>query len=131
MKGFIIKKNIFFTITLPLLLWTALMFTVSTFPGKKLPEVSLWQWDKLAHCAEFIIFSILLIRYLYLGRTFTLVTAWKIGIIIGIVYAGLDELHQIPIPNRCCTWQDFVADMSGVVLGTYIAVRFFKRKAGI
>ena len=125
------KKNKFLTITLPLLLWTALMIVVSSTPGDKLPEVDIWGWDKLAHCAEYIVFSFLLFRYFFLVRTFTIENAWRLGVIISIIYAGLDELHQIPIPNRICTWQDFVADICGVGIGVYGGVKYFSRKNGV
>ena len=107
------------------------MIVVSSTPGDKLPEVDLWSWDKLAHCAEFAVFSFLLLKYLFLGRAFTIVNALKLGAAIGIIYAGLDELHQILIPNRICSWLDFVADVCGVGIGVYGGVTYFRRKTGV
>lgn len=126
MKTF--KHNNFLTITLPLVLWTALMIAVSSTPGKKLPEVGLWNFDKFAHTIEYFIFSFLLFRYLYLDKNVSLAKAIKLGIIIGIAYGGLDELHQMLIPNRMCTWQDFVADTIGVLTGFYATCLFYKWK---
>lgn len=123
-----IKKMNFFIITLPLILWTMLMVAVSSTPGQKLPEVGVWNFDKFAHCVEYFIFSLLLFRYIFLCRKKKLFQATKLTAIISVVYAGLDELHQWPIPNRCCTWQDFAADSIGVVAGVYIAYTFYKRK---
>ncbi len=121
-------KNKFLTLTLPFLLWTALMIAVSSTPGKKLPEVGLWNFDKFAHWVEYFIFSFLLFRYMHLGRNVSMAGTLKLGIIISIAYAGLDELHQMAIPNRLCTWQDFVADTIGVITGFYAAYRFYRRK---
>jgi len=73
--------------------------------------------------------------FIILGLVYTLPGFWLSGwlssgggIVIGVIYAGIDELHQIPIPNRLGTWQDFVADSLGVGIGIYAAVRYFGRK---
>ena len=128
MPKLLTTQNKFLTLTLPLILWTALMMIVSSTPGKKLPEVPMWNFDKFAHCVEYLVFSILLFRYMYLRKNISFIRVVQWGIIIGIVYAGLDELHQMLIPNRLCTWQDFVADTVGVLVGVYAAQRFYKRK---
>ena len=121
-------KNKFLTITLPLFLWAAIIMILTSIPGDKMPEIELWNWDKLAHCAVYFVLAFLLFRYLFFVRAFTIANAWKLGIVIGVIYAGIDELHQMPIPNRLGTWQDFLADSLGVCIGVYIAVRYFRRK---
>ena len=73
MKKIFTTQNKFLTITLPLVLWTALMIAVSSTPGKKLPEIGLWNFDKFAHSVEYFIFSFLLFRYMYLGKSLSLV----------------------------------------------------------
>ncbi len=124
-----LKQNPFLSITLPLILWTALMIFVSSTPGKKLPEVGLWNFDKFAHCIEYFVFSFLLFRYMHLRKNVSLHRVILWGIIIGIAYSGLDELHQMLIPNRSCTWLDFVADTIGVCTGVYAAFYYYNRKA--
>ena len=122
------KKNQFLTITLPLFLWAAIIMVLTSIPGEKMPEVGLWNWDKFAHGAVYTILAFFLFRYLFLVRALTITYAWKLGILVGIIYAGIDELHQIPIPNRLGTWQDFLADSLGVGFGIYASVQFFRRK---
>lgn len=122
------KRNKFLTITLPLFFWAALILVLTSAPGEKMPEIDLWNWDKLAHCAVYFILSILLFRYLFLVRSLTIANSWKLGMLIGAAYACLDELHQIPIPNRLGTWQDFIADACGVAVGTYAVLRYFRWK---
>ncbi len=126
--GVSIKVKKFLSITAPLFLWAALMITVSSVPGKKLPKVAIWNWDKLAHTFEYFIFSLLLFRYCYSGRHFAINVSIKVTAFIGMAYAILDELHQLLIPNRSCTWQDMIADIIGVGLGVYLAVQLYKRK---
>lgn len=122
-------KAPFLSLTLPLILWTTLMIVVSSTPGQKLPEVGLWNFDKFAHNVEFFIFTLLLFRYFLFKKQIKLSNIWRLCIIIGLVYAGLDELHQMLIPNRCCAWQDYVADSAGVLGGVAVALMLYRRKA--
>ncbi len=118
----------FLTITVPLILWTLAMIIVSSTPGKKLPEIGVWNWDKLAHTFEFLVFSLLLFRYLYIRKNRPRAFTLKAVILIGICYAGFDELHQLFIPNRCCTWKDFIADVGGVLLGGLGIFLFYTKR---
>lgn len=122
------KRN-FRTIQLPLFIWTGTMILFSSLPGSKLPElVSFWQWDKVAHCAEFFIFTVLLFRYFVLGRYKTPEQALRLCLVIGLMYAALDELHQILIPKRECSIYDFTADAAGVFAGAISAWQYYRKK---
>jgi len=111
-------KRDFRTIQLPLFIWTGTMILFSSLPGSKIPEfVSFWQWDKVAHSAEFFVFTVLLFRYLVLGRYKTPAEALRLCLFIGLTYAALDELHQILIPKRECSIYDFAADAAGILAG--------------
>ena len=121
-------RSRFLTVGLPLYLWAVAMLTVSSIPGQKLPEIGLWQWDKLAHVFEFAVFAFLLYRYLYSAGRFPAIRIWWLCLTIGTVYGAADELHQFLVPMRTCTWQDHAADSLGVVLGTMAGAKRFGRK---
>jgi VanZ family protein len=104
------------------------MITVSSTPGKKLPEVPVWNFDKFAHTIEFFIFSFLLFRYVLFRRGRSIVEALFVCLIGGITYGALDELHQKFIPNRMCTLLDFIADSLGVLSGSIIAYVFYRKR---
>ena len=120
------KNNLFYTI--PFICWVLLMLTASSIPGKKMPEIGLFQWDKLAHCFEYFIFSLLFARYLFYVKHLKIKRLKRYCFSVGLVYAAFDETHQLFIPNRFCTWQDFLADSLGVVFGCLIANHYLKRK---
>lgn len=120
----------FLTITVPFYAWAILVLAVSSVPGEIMPSGRMWNWDKLAHAAEYAVFAYLLFRYLYVGRTRLVGRAAEITAFVGIVYGLLDELHQsIPVIHRCCAWQDFVADVTGVLVGLAAASYYYGRKA--
>jgi VanZ family protein len=117
------------TIQLPLFIWTGTMILFSSLPGSKIPEfVSFWQWDKVAHCAEFFVFTVLLFRYLVRGRHKTPGQALRLCLFIGLMYAALDELHQILIPKRECSIYDFAADAAGILAGISAAWRYYRKR---
>jgi len=123
-----LKKNLF--ITLPLFVWSATILVLTSLPVEQMPEINLWNWDKLAHCFVYLILAILLMRYLLDVRMYLPAKALKLSVIIGAVFGGIDEIHQFFIPGRSCAWQDYIADLAGVLLGAYLAFRYYRRKAG-
>jgi VanZ family protein len=122
-------KQRFLANTAPLAAWLALMITVSSLPGDALPEVPVWNADKLAHAAEYLVLALLVFRYLRLGRRLLFSHSWQLTAAMTVVYAALDELHQLFIPNRLCDWHDFAADCSGIMVGVWLAMRLYRRRA--
>jgi VanZ family protein len=104
------------------------MILFSSLPGNKLPEVvSFWQWDKVAHGAEYFVFTVLLFRYLVRARYKTPGQALRFCLVIGLAYAALDELHQILIPKRECSIYDFTADAAGILAGISAAWQYYRK----
>jgi VanZ family protein len=119
----------FRTIQLPLFIWTGTMILFSSLPGNKLPEVvSFWQWDKVAHSAEFFIFTVLLFQYFVRARHKTPAEALRLCLFIGLTYAALDELHQLFIPKRECDIYDFGADATGILAGISAAWLYCRKR---
>ena len=100
---------------LPVVLWAALIFTLSSIPDL---GTGLGGWDlvlrKAAHAAEFAVLGFLLVRAL--GRELAALAA-------GIAYAASDELHQSFVTGRQGTVLDFLIDAVGVAVGVYLARR--------
>jgi VanZ family protein len=100
---------------LPVVLWAALIFTLSSIPDL---STGLGGWDlvlrKAAHAAEFAVLGFLLVRAL--GRELAALAA-------GIAYAASDELHQTFVPGRQGTVLDVIVDAVGIAVGIYLARR--------
>lgn len=43
-----------------------------------------------------------------------------LAIILAIIYAVLDEIHQIFVPSRACTFLDVMIDSSGILLSSFL-----------
>ena len=70
---------------------------------------------KLAHFIEYFILGILVINF---------ITRYDkkiiIAILLCIIYATSDEIHQIFVPGRSCQITDIMIDSLGSIMGIYL-----------
>lgn len=118
-------KKIFFFIKLPLIIHWLTILTLTTLPAESLPSVGFS--DKIQHFLAFFVLGFLLYFNLIFQSKYKSLkkSPFYYSILISVVYALFDELHQLLVPNRSAEIMDFVADVSGSLVGTYIALIFF------
>ncbi|MFW5774854.1 MAG: VanZ family protein, partial [Chitinivibrionales bacterium] len=122
------RRN-FLKYTLPTVAWASLMLIVSSLPGTALPQgPAFFEWDKLAHAGEYAIFALLFFRYLVGGRNVPIPRAYLLVAVCVPLFGILDELHQVFIPFRTCSWQDMVADAGGALIALLLVQIQFIRK---
>lgn len=101
---------------MPVLLWMALIFFLSSQPH--LPRYPYHLIDlllkKAAHLFEYAVLAILLYRAMRNDY------GWR-ALLTGGLYALSDELHQSFVPGRNAELLDLAFDILGVVLGLYMA----------
>ncbi|MEA1971825.1 MAG: VanZ family protein [Candidatus Cloacimonadota bacterium] len=92
-------------------IWMIIMFTVSSIPKLHTPTIdSIIGFDKMAHFAEYLVFSFLLLNFIiYKFSYLKLIYILPILVFLPI----LDELHQYPIPGRQFSVLDIFADILG------------------
>lgn len=115
---------------LPPAIWLALIFLASSQPGSTYPDLGALDFfaKKLAH---FLIYAVL---YILLFRAFaTLRWAGQstyrthlFPILIAILYAISDEVHQTFVPSRNGAIRDVCIDSAGVLMA-YLLVRWWTR----
>ena len=109
---------------LPPFLYAALIFFLSSLPGKEYPY-PFFSADKLVHVVEYAILGYLVARafgYELHDKKILFVRSFSICVLYGIS----DELHQWFVPNRVVSVMDILADSAGSVLG--IGIYFKQRK---
>lgn len=121
-------------ISISLFLYLALIFFISSRPSVSL-NLEFHYEDKIKHFIAYFVMSILILRYLIHVKKFTDVSkAIKYTIILGSIYGISDEIHQgfvgyfdthIFSSIRDASFADWVADVLGVISGTYI---YYKTK---
>lgn len=102
-------------------LWAALIFIFSSIPYLHPPDFIFSIKDVWVHGIEYGVFGYLLqrsARQLF-GRY---LWVYMLAMVVGIIYGGLDEVHQSFVDGRVSTWADFCADSIGVLFGTVFFV---------
>ena len=104
----------------PVIAWAAVIFAFSSIPSL---GTGLGLWDlvlrKLAHITEYAILGVLLFRA---------TKAPAAAVVIGVLYAVSDEVHQHFVRGRHAAWYDVVIDTVGVTIGVLAGARW--RRAG-
>src|SRR3712207_859746 len=110
-------RHPFVRVWLPVLLWAALIFALSSIPSL---GTELGTWDlvlrKLAHAVEYAVLGALL------GRALSTVPAFAVG----VAYAVSDEIHQTFVEGRAGTPLDVAIDAVGVLVGLALLRRFHR-----
>jgi VanZ family protein len=115
---------------LPPLIWLALIFLASSQPGTTYPDLGSLDFlaKKLAH---FLIYAVL---YILLFRAFATLqwvgqvthSSHLFPMLIAILYAISDEVHQAFVPSRDGAIRDVCIDSFGVFAG-YLVIRWRAR----
>jgi VanZ family protein len=121
----------------PVLLWLILIFVLSSVPEvphqSGLPHARDRRFDDTlrngAHLAEYGILTILIWRAV--RRYPRPAAVWVVTAVAPLLYAASDELHQILVPGRTCSLEDWLFDAGGMLVGLalLIAWRRLARRA--
>ena len=108
--------TVFLSFWLPVLLYVALIFVLSTQPNLK-PPFAFQFGDKLAHLLEYGGLGLLLGRAVFASaRGASPPVVALIALCIGILVGTGDELIQASVPGRQSSGFDLMADTVGVGL---------------
>jgi len=90
-------------------IWSVMLFTLTSIPKLSTPSTGMLEIDKLAHFVVYLVFAYLLVKILNKDQR----SIKKILILTALTIPLIDELHQIPIPGREFSIYDIIADMIG------------------
>lgn len=108
---------------LPVLIYAGAIFFLSSMEKPPTPEIEMPNFDKLLHLIEYGIFSFLIGRALYASsRIGVKAHASYTAIIITILYALSDEIHQAFVPMREAAFLDWLFDSFGAVITQIIVI---------
>lgn len=105
----------YLTAFLPAVLWAIVIFFLSS--QQVLPSLSLSTWDfvfkKTAHIFSYGLLYWLLFRAFRQTTNFTDLKLWTVPLLITLLYACFDEIHQTYTPGRHGTTRDIGFDALG------------------
>jgi VanZ family protein len=125
-----IKSNPIAWIHFPLLVYWILLFIATSIPIDRMPNIFKAQ-DKVEHFSAYFVLGLLLKISLHFQnlRAFFKRREGIYSSIIIILYASIDELHQLIIPGRYCDFYDWLFDIIGGIAGifliNYLLIRHF------
>lgn len=119
-----------------MLLWMFLIFLMSSFDATestnqsnfivniitdifKIENIEVLSFiiRKLAHFTEYLILGFLTINMLNKND---ISKKYLLSILICVIYATSDEIHQIFVPGRACQIRDILIDSIGSITGVYL-----------
>ena len=107
---------------LPVVLWMSFIFSLSSVPGGRLPQVQPPQFNKTVHQTvhffEYSILGALLVRAFLRSKSNKI----SLGLLLGAVAVALlfglsDEWHQSFTPGRTCKLDDVLLDVASSISG--------------
>jgi len=107
---------------LPAVVWMVVIFVASSIPGSDLPEIKIWNSDKLIHIGIFFVLCWLFNRALWFQSRSPFLKYRSVGFafLFVAIYAVLDEFHQGFVPGRTQDVFDVIADIIGGAMFTLI-----------
>lgn len=118
-------KNIYWMITI---VYAACMFMISSIPREITEEISITNYTNyesiMFHIVEYFFFGYFLYKAI---KTTKIKKKALITVLIGIMFAISDEIHQIFVPGRAGVAEDVIFDAIGIVL----IIILFKSKVSI
>jgi VanZ family protein len=124
------RKN-FIRYQLPVFIWALLIWLGSSIQRLPDPNTVFPHLDKIAHFFEYGVLGFLMTRsFYYHPRVSVSRRAVSLALVLGLVFASVDEFHQLFVPGRFASLWDLAADTLGLIcaqLSFYIIV--IKRQA--
>ncbi len=113
-----LKKNSFFFVHLPFVIYLIVLTILLAMPSQDLPntfEVS----DKFKHFLAFFVLSFLFSMSLHFQEIFSKnkKNIILVVMVLASIYGGLTEIIQAYVPGRSCEFIDWLFDIGGVLLG--------------
>ena len=112
---------------LPAILYSILIFYLSSLPQRDLPPIHIFGFDKIVHSIEYLLYGMtLMLAYTQSKSSFIFKNAVTFSVFTGLIYAASDEIHQLFIAGRDCNFWDFSADAFGVIFGIILFSKIVK-----
>ena len=116
-------RRVFFSTYLPLFLWMGFIFFLSSQSHLPGPTQSWLNFllHKIAHIIVYAVLYLLMYRAVNFGR---ISKNWMLPIILSLLYAGSDEIHQVFVTGRTPAFRDVGYDGLGMIIVMLRIYRF-------
>jgi VanZ family protein len=112
---------------IPVVGWCALIFGLSSIPGSSIPDVGVWQFDKVVHAGVYGVLGALAAAAFARSTALSPSRVLLAGALFATIYGVSDEVHQRWTPFRSSDARDVVADAVGGLIGSWVATSILRR----
>ena len=85
---------------------------------------------KAAHFTEFFILGAIAFTFFYTFVSLSLRLRAVFSLLLGVLYAVSDEVHQLFVDSRGCSFSDVCIDSAGVLLAVIAGLLIMRKKRG-
>ncbi|MEA3329038.1 MAG: VanZ family protein [Candidatus Omnitrophota bacterium] len=117
------RSKRFLKFWVPLLVYMALMWFLSSRPARSLPLMLFPFADKVFHFLEYFVFGFLLARVIQTAQPKTRPKLFIFVIVSALIWGAIDELHQASVPLRDPSVFDLLTDCFGAGIGQLLIKR--------
>lgn len=114
----------------PLILWSLVIFSFSSFPTVETSEIYWWDFaiKKTAHFVEYFILTILSYRaVVFYEDKLSSKEIFLICFLFSFLYAASDEYHQSFVPGREAKVRDVLIDNIGILSAIWYIKKSFPK----
>ncbi len=110
----------FYKYWFPVILYSILIFIISSIPGSALPR-NIASVNYILHILEYFPLGILTYRAVKNTKlTLPVKKIFIFSVLLVVVYAASDEFHQLFVPGRYASSLDLFCDSLGAIIGARI-----------
>ena len=111
---------------LPIVVWVAAIFSVSSVPGPTLEKVGFSVQDKLAHALVYAVLGFLVFRRQRFQLAWSGWRAALAAVVAAAVVGAVDETYQLFVPGRFSSRADWAADVVGGTVAGLLALIYYR-----
>ncbi len=120
------RKLIFLWLSI---LWAIIIISISSIPHLSTPRIHIgFRLDHIAHFGMYFVLAVFIILWKTDKHGSFEKGQYAVFILLGCVFAIVDETHQLWIPGRTFSWQDMLSNVLGFTSGmagiTYVYKRY-------
>lgn len=113
----------------PSILWAAFILTLCLLPGRDLPSVTIWEFDKVIHFTFYVILAGLMFWGWRKQDSFSALhtnTFLKILVITFTYGFAVEILQEVLTTDRHFDWLDALANSTGAIAACLISVKLLR-----
>lgn len=121
--------NSFLKYNWPSILWAAFILALCLVPGRDLPSVSIWEFDKIVHFVFYVQLAVLMFWGWKKQQAFNSLhvsTFLKILVITFSYGFAVEIMQELLTADRHFDWLDALANSTGAIAGCLISVKLLR-----